>query len=311
MPPRAVALALSVGLLVACGGARGDERSATAILRQTFRDNRSAIRDGYLSLSVQIDPAGPRAGEAPTTITLLGPFDAARPGEPERFAVELAAMSARRASTADVLSTGRRVLVTLADRTYDAGPLAAADDRGGLPVTRFDPLRWIEDARTSRRERAAGVDTIRIVGAVDVARLLADLDGLVPAADAARARAAPLSPKLRRQIAAAADSSSIDVWTGAADRLLRQIAVRVAFSFDEDGPPPLAGVRSATINVHLRLDDVNEGNAPASTFAAPRGTRPRPLVARASGGSRGLLDCVALAAGSSSELARCLLGRAR
>ena len=306
------AVGLSTALLAACGGAGDGERSAAAILQQTFRDNEAAVRDGYLSLSVRLDPAGPQAGPAPITITLLGPFEEPRPGEPERFSVELAAMSAKATAAADVLSTRTRVLVTLGGRTYDAGSRAAANDGGGLPVTHFDPLRWIEDARTRPRERAAGAETIRVAGAVDVERLLGDLDGLLPAADTARPRAIRLTPQLRRRMAAAARSSSIDIWTGASDRLLRQIAVRVAFSLDdEDHVAPLVGRDGATINVHVRLDDVNERSAPASTFAAPRGTRVRPLAAGPGGESRGLLECVAIAGGGSSELARCLSQRAR
>ena len=322
-------LALSLGLLAACGAEDEPAPSADEILRQTFRGGDPAIEDGYLSLSVRVDAEGSPAAYGPFIFTLLGPFGAPRAHGLERFDVELSATLAQKAYVARVLSTGRQLLVTLDDGVYEVdGALVerlrrssrAPQGRARLPVTGFDPSRWISGAQRKRNERVAGVDATRIGGTVNVERLLGDLDGLFTKA-ASAAGATLFAPKLRRQFAAAVESSAIDIWTGASDRLLRQISVRFVFSF-HNGVSPLPALTGGTFNLHLRLDDVNRRAAPASTFAAPNGTAARPLAAVTGASAadilkgiaaglterrgRGLFACLDAANASSSKLARCV-----
>ena len=184
-------LALCLGLLAACGGSDEHERAAADVLEQTFGSRTSPIEDGYLSLSVRLDPAGPLASGGPLLFTLLGPFSGAPAGGRERFDVEFAATLARQQYVATVLSTGERAFVTLDEETValDEGMRRAfgAPGRHGLPVTGFRPLGWIRGATIKGRERAVGVDTVRIGGRADVRRLLADLDRLFTAAGGSRA----------------------------------------------------------------------------------------------------------------------------
>ena len=329
LPLLIACLASSVGLLGACGGEGEKQQSADEILQQTFRGSGSAIDDGFLSLSFRLDPEGLLAVGGPVKFTLRGPFRAAR-GEPTRFNIDVVATLAERSYDAGVLSTGRRTLVRLDDGTYRVGDAIvdrlrrsakARQDTPGLPVTGFEPLRWISAARKKGNERVAGVDTIRIGGKLNVERLLGDLDGLLTKAGGSAARSTLLAPKLRGQIAGAVESSSIDVWTGAADKRLRQLAVRTVFFF-RDGSSPLPALRGGTINLRMRLDDVNRRAAPASSFAAPGGRDTRSLADLTGGspanilegvgagltGDRGreLFACLTAADGSSSKLVRCV-----
>lgn len=323
-------LALSIGLLGACGGSADKEQTAAEILHETFRGSGSAIEDAFLSLSFRLDPEGLLAVGGPVKFTLHGPFRAPRAGELTRFDVEFAATLAKKRYSGRVLSTGSQALVTFDDGTYEVGDALVRRLRrssrppqhsSGLAVTGFDPLRWIGSPEKKRNERAAGVDTIRIGGRLNVERLLGDLDGLLTRAGGSASGSTLLTPKLRRQIAATVDESSIDVWTGASDRLLRQLAVRIVFFF-EDGSSPLEALHGGTINLRMRLDDVNEKAAPASTFADADGTRARPLAELTGGGpakilegigaglaggrGRELFACLTAADGSSSELVRCV-----
>jgi hypothetical protein len=324
-------LALSLGLLAACGGDDEREQTAAEILRQTLRSSDSTIEDGFLSLSFRLDPEGLLAVGGPVKFTLHGPFRAPpRAGELTRFNVDFIATLAEKPYSGSVLSTGKRALVTLDDGTYEVGD-GVVDrlrrsskpprDGSGLPVTGFDPLRWISDPKRKRNERAAGVDTIRIGAKLNVERLLADLDGLLTRAGGSSSGSTLLAPKLRRQIAAAVDSSSVDIWTGASDRLLRQLAVRIVFYF-KDGSSPLQALNGGTINLRLRLDAVNRKAAPSSTFAASARPPARPLADLTSGspanifegvgagltGNKGreLFACLTAASGSSSKLVRCV-----
>lgn len=319
-------LALPTGLLGACGGEEKPAQTPAEILAQTVRDSAAQIDDGRLALNFRLDPEGLLAVGGPVRLTLDGPFGAARPGELGRFDVDFVATLAEQPYSGSVRSTGSRVLVTLDDGTYEVGDAHVdrlrrrSPDRSGLAVTGLHPGRWISAPRSKGGERVAGVDTIRLGGKLHVERLLADLDGLLAKAGGSASESTLLTPRLRRQIAAAVQSSSVDIWTGASDRLLRQLAVKIVFFF-EDGSSPLQILRGGTINLRLRLDDVNRRAAPASAFAAPGG-RARPLerltgdspanilagVGAGITGGRGreLFACLTAASGSSSRLVRCV-----
>lgn len=325
--PLIAPLALAAALLGACGG--GDEepgQSPAEILSQTVRNSASQIDDGRLALSFRLDPEGLLAVGGPVALTLDGPFGAARAGELTRFDVDFVATLAEQPYSGSLRSTGRREYVTLDDGTYEVDDALVdrlrrrSPDRSGLAVTGFHPGRWISAPREKGEERVAGVDTIRLGGKLDVEALLADLDGLLTKAGGSASDSTLLAPKLRRQIAAAVDSSSVDIWSGASDRLLRQIAVKIVFFF-KDGSSPLQVLNGGTINLRLRLDDVNRRAAPAAAFAAPKG-RTRPLeqltgtsaanilegVGAGITGGRGreLFACLTAAGGSSSKLVRCV-----
>lgn len=323
-------LSLPGALLIACGAEQEPEQTAAEILRETFRSGGAGIDDGRLSLRFGLDPEGLLAIGGPVRLALDGPFAAPRPGELTRFDVRFVATLARRPYRGRVRSTGRRALVTLDDGTYEVDRAlvdrlrrspASRRGAGGLAVTGFRPLRWISAPRKKGDARVAGVETVRIGGGLNVERLLGDLDGLLTRAGGATSGSTLLTPKLRRQIAGAVQSSTVDVWTGASDRLLRQLAVRIVFFFEDD-TSPLQVLRGGTINLRLRLDDVNRKAAPASAFAAPRRARARPLADLTGGspanifegigagitGGRGreLFACLTAADGSSSSLARCV-----
>lgn len=321
-------LALPGGLL-ACGAEEEKEQTAAEILRGTVRSGGAGIDNGRLALRFQLDPEGLLAIGGPVKFTLDGPFAASRSGELTRFRTDFVATLAHRPYRGSVLSTGRRALVALDDGTYEVD--RATVDRlrrssrsrkgpAGLPVTGFAPQRWITAPRRKGEARIDGVDTIRVGGRLNVARLLADLDGLLTKAGGSSSGSTLLTPKLRRQIAATVESSTVDVWTGKADGLLRRLAVRIVFFFKDDSSP-LQVLRGGTINLSLRLAGVNATAAPARTFAAPR-TRARPLADLTGGspanilegiaagitGGRGreLFACLTAADGSSSSLVRCV-----
>jgi hypothetical protein len=140
-------------------------------------------------------------------------------------------------------------------RRRDAHPAPAAALR--LPVIGLDWSRWVRDAQKRRDERAAGVPTVRLGGTVDVAALLGDVAGLLADAGDAPTAVALRSAKRRGAAVHAADWSLIDVWAGASDRLLRQISARVDFTFPRRSSAP-GTARRATLEVHVRIDHVNE-----------------------------------------------------
>lgn len=321
-------LALCAGLLAACGSEEQEQTPAEQ-LRQTFGASTTAIDDARMNLSFRLDPEGLLAIGGPIGLTLDGPFAAPRTGELPRFDVDFAALLGGQDYRGSVLSTGKRAYTTLDDGTYkvDApfvdrlrdGLRSQAQGGRGLSALGIDPLRWISGATRRGEQRIGGVDTVRIAGKVNVERLLADLDGLLTKAGGTAGGPSLLDAKLRKHIAGAVSAATVNVWTGASDKLVRQLTVKIVFFF-ELGQSPVAGLNGGTINLKLRLDDVNEGRDVA--FAVPAGTTPRP-IARLTGGSvtnimrgigagltggqgRELFRCLTGADGSSSALLRCI-----
>ena len=227
-------------------------------------------------------------------------------------------------------STGTRAFVRLDDRFYAVdAPFVArlreglgAQPRAGLRALGFDPRRWLRDPRVAGTEQIAGVDTTRIGGKIDVARLLEDLDSLLTKAGGSAAGGGLLTPALRRQIAAAVDSAGGDVWTGTADKRVRQLRALIKFSFKANGGvSPIRGLDGGTIDLRLRLADVNETSV---DVRAPEGAPPlsrltgrsiedfvtgiRTVLSGAN--SDGLigpaLDCITGSGGETAPFVRCI-----
>lgn len=269
-------------LLTACGG--DDEKQdagAQALLDQTFGTSAEAIDTGRLAVDFRLDPKGLLALGGPIKLTLDGPFSSPRKGELPHFDVDFAATLAGDVFRGSVLSTGRAAFVRLDERDYKIEPELVTDlregladvadsEQPGLKALGIDPLRWISAAQVRGEERIAGVDTTRISGNLAVDKLLEDIDRLLTKAGGSGGGGDLLSPEIRGQISGAVKSARADIWTGTADKIMRQLAVRISFAFDE-GEKPVTGLDSGIINLRLRLTDVNKTKV---SVEAPAGARP-------------------------------------
>lgn len=328
-----VSVVLCGALLAACGG--NDDKSAEKTLQQTFGKSAAAIKTGKLDVDFQLDPEGLLALGGPIKLKLDGPFSAPRNGNLPRFDVDFVGTLARQRFKGGVLSTGRQAYVRLDSSDYKVdAPFVAKLRRGlaglsdgkaqpGLRALGIDPLRWVSDPQEKGDEQVGGVDTIRVAGKVDVARLLEDLDTLLTKAGgtASGDSGSLFSPTLRKQLAGAVDKATVDIWTGASDKLLRQLAVKITFSFKNGAEAPIQGLEGGTIDLRLRLDDVNKTTV---NVRAPAGARPLARVTNGSlsnflngvgagltssssgiaGGA--LLRCITRADGRTTALVRCI-----
>jgi hypothetical protein len=322
--------ALCALLLTACGGddEQGDS-GAEALLDQTFGSGAESIDTGRLAVAFRLDPKGLLALGGPIKLSLGGPFSAPTNGELPRFDVDFAATLAGDVFRGSVLSTGRAAFVRLDGRAYKIDSEfvtslregladAARRKQPGLKALGIDPLRWVSNAQERGEERIAGVDTTRISTDVNVARLLEDVNRLLAKAGGSGGGADLLSPKIRREISDAVTSAKADIWTGTKDRILRQVAVRIAFAFK--GEKPITGLDSGVINLRLRLTDVNKTTV---TVDAPPGARP--LADLTGGGIEDFFDglgnglsgkgtlatgqflgCITGAGGNSADLVSCI-----
>jgi hypothetical protein len=329
----ACVVACSAGL-VACGGSdtTNGDASAEQALQQTFGTSATSIKRGRVAATLRLDPEGLLKLGGPISVRLTGPFAAPSRHRLPRFDLAFLATLAGQRFSGSAISTGTKGFLKLDRRTYavdDAlvaklrkqlGTAAAGKPQAALKALGIDPLRWITNPQRKGRERIAGVDTERIGGTVDVRRLLGDLATLLDKAGGTGATV--FTPQLRGQIADAVKSAQATVWTGADDKLLRQLAVVVTFAFKDSSQSPIPGLDGGRLTLRARLDDVNGATARIRT---PMNTQPlsrltgegglstflRGIGAGITGGvgpgaaGSALLRCVTQAGGSSAEVVRC------
>lgn len=324
---------LSAALLGACGGSDSkEEESPRRTLQQALGTSTTAIERGRLSATFRLDPEGLLKLGGPISVRLTGPFAAPTRRSMARFDLAFLATLGGQQFSGSAISTGRRGFVRLDDRAYalsdrevaklrrGAGE-AAANPKAALRSLGIDPVRWIRNPQRKGEQRIAGVPTVRIAGTVDARRLLADVGRLLERAGGGGGGV--LTPQLRTRIAEAVKSSKVDVWTGAKDKLLRQIAVVVTFAFDDGAQSPIPGLDGGRIALRARLDDLN--GTPV-VVAAPSGARPIERLTGPGGLSRflsgvgtgltggvgpgdpgaALLRCITQAGGSSVSVVRCV-----
>jgi hypothetical protein len=318
---------LCAALLVACGGsgdkAASNGSSAQRTLERTFGARATSIRRARIAGEVRLDPEGLLKVGGPLALRVKGPFAAPSGHRPARFGLAFVATLGGDRFKGTAISTGARSYLTLDDTTYalDAGRRSARTapkSHPGLEALGIDPLRWITHVEDKGSATVGDVATTRLQGDVDTRALLADIGKLLDKAGGGAGSF--LTPELVKQIGDAVKSARVDVWTGADDDVLRQIAVDVRFAF-KDAQSPIVGLDGGRLRLRLRLDDVNGAPVRIATPAAPRPlselTGPDGLGAvlaglgtgltgGIAGGAIELVSCVTGAAGSSVELVRCI-----
>ena len=319
---------LCTSVLAACGDAEqlAGAGSASSLLDETLAAT-SKLESGRLTGRMQLDPDGLISLGGPIVMSASGPFAAPSNGAGPRFDMKLAAAIGGGSFDARARSTGKRAYLRLGGRDYALGRHDGARAkakrsraRDGLAALGLDPASWIRNPKPNGSATIAGVPTTRIVGELDVRRLLADVAKLLGAGGGVGDGL--LTPKLREQLASAVKSSKVELWTGAQDRILRQLTAFVDFTFPEGSQPPITGLDGGRINLRLRLDGVND-----TTFEVPAPKNPRPLsqligdggldrllsrVGASLGGAGGrgdggaaFLRCITAAAGDSAKVMSC------
>jgi hypothetical protein len=257
--------ALCAGLLASCGDAddaAGDSAAAKSTLEQTVEAT-SKLESAHLKAGFQLAPDGLLALGGPLSLRVSGPFASGAEDELPRFELAIAGALARQDVRARAISTGKQIFLRIDDTYYELGKhLLAHEDKasskehhGGLASLGLDPSAWVEDPQEQGTAVVGGVETIRIAGELDVEQLLDDVSKLL--GGAGKGYDGLLTPKLRDEISGSVKSSHVDVWTGAQDKILRQLVAAIDFKF-EDGKSPIPGLDGGRITLRLRLDDVNE-----------------------------------------------------
>jgi hypothetical protein len=254
---RTVALILVASALAVsgCGGS-----SATSTVSETTH-NLAKIHSGVLDLKLLVTP---RSGD-PFGFELKGPF-ALRAGKLPVARIVYTQTANGSSATATLASDGKRgwiiangTTTPLTDAqaaTLLSGTQALEGGEGGL--SRFDVASWIEDPQQSDGGEVGDAETDRVTGKLDVVAAANDLMGFAALAGREGSQIEGADADRLRE---ATRSSSVDLFTGKDDRLLRKLTLSADLGFDV--PQSLKRALGTTVGAKIDfLLAVDRPNAP-------------------------------------------------
>jgi len=236
--------AIAIGGLAAllawgCGGSATAESDPQSLLEETFSGE--GVDSGVLDLALSASSTRPGGGSL--TATLEGPFETREPEQLPLTDVEVSLKALGGGEDIDIDAgltiTEDAAFVSFGGQAYAVDDATFATfseefasssaDReqgadGGTLLERFgiEPSEWLTDVTNEGIEEIGGVETVHISGSPDVARIVADAVALDPAGNALGAIGAD-------QLADSVGAASIDLYTGADDKILRRLDLAIAF----------------------------------------------------------------------------------
>ena len=271
-----------------CGGDGDTADSSTDVdqlLNETFSGGKS-IESGRLDFALDVEAD---AGDGPVTVKISGPFQSQGEGRLPQFDLKGSFEGGGQSLSGGVTATENAAFVSFAGETYEvAGPVFEQFKAGfeqaakegseqqdqSLASLGIDPRRWLTNARNEGEAKVGDTDTIKITGDVDVPKLLDDVNAALEEIRTLGVQGSDQLPdKLtdaeKQQTAEAIDQLSVEIYTGADDRILRRMVVDLALKLPE-GQSTAGGAQSAQLHFDLQLLDLNEDQE----IEAPENAKP-------------------------------------
>lgn len=304
----AALLAAFSAFAAACGGDDAAEEDVDTLLTQTFSGEKD-VKSGVLALEVRMDVEGGQSGvQGPVDVKLGGPFESQGEEELPKFDMDLEFSGGGQSFKAGAASTGEKGFVNWQGTDYAVsdevfaqfreGYAQAAQKRGedqekpSLASLGLDPRQWLTNARNEGDSKVGDTDTIKITGGVDVPKLLDDVnEALTKAGELGLQGQAQIPSQLtdeqKRQVEEALKDVTVEIHTGAEDKILRRIVVALDIDAGEDG--------SGRMNFDMSLTELNEGQ----DIPEPEDPKPFEELMSQLGGLGGLLGAGGAGAGGS------------
>jgi hypothetical protein len=121
----------------------------------------------------------------------------------------------------------------------------------------MDPRRWLTNARNAGEAKVGDTDTVKITGDVDVPKLLDDVNRALERIRSLGVQGAgrlpdQLTDAERKQVTDAVQDLSVEIHTGADDRILRRMLISLRVRNAQDTS------QTADVRLDLQLLDLNE-----------------------------------------------------
>jgi hypothetical protein len=254
-----LAALVAVAALAGCGG--GGSGEADGILSQTAA-SLGKIRSGDLTLRLVVSPREGTKGRI--GFELQGPF-ALRRGSLPVARIAYTQIAGAREGTATFVSTGAnayaevdgKAYVLPASATEQVRSAAAGLGGSGGGLDSFDVGSWFDHPELDGTDEVEGAETDHVTADLDV---VAAANGLLDLVRGLGRDAPRIEGRQAKQLEDAVESSSIDVWTGKDDRLLRRLLLKADLGFDvpESLKRALGEVVGAKIEFELAVAKPNE-----------------------------------------------------
>lgn len=279
---------LAAATIAACGGSgassSGSSSGAAHLLSQTSA-NAGKIHSGELSLTINADLNGLAAlGGQPVGLQLAGPFTESA-GQGTAFDFSATASFKGQTIPLSILSTGTALYLEFAGTYYSlpasidsalAKEAQSGSSSGGsgdlLSRLGIDPSAWLAAPKIVGSATVGGVQTQHLVADVDVSRLLGNLAKVVSrvSGTAGKQAASELSPANLKQVESAINSARVDLYSGTADHIERELRLAVSFTIPSGDQSSLGGLTSGSLTLDATITDLN---AP-ETITPPTSSQP-------------------------------------
>jgi len=287
-----VSLLAASALVAACGSGSGggSADSVDGILKQTF-DTGKSISSGRLSLDLSADLKGAQGITGPVGFKLTGPFQSTGSRKLPKFDLNLSVNASGQSFSAGAVSTGSQAFVKFSGTTYSVPAnifdlfkqgyeqsQSSGTKTKSTPTFQslgIHPRSWLVGAREVGTESVGGADATHITAKVDVSKFVDDLNQIVSKAGSlgvtGGSKVQGITGIQKLEIVRSVKSSSVDVYSGNSDRILRRLSVRLDLDVPAEARSSVGGLSTGTVRFDLLLADVNKDQS----ISAPSGaTKP-------------------------------------
>ena len=285
-------LALSAAALAACGS--GSSGNAKDTLDKAFS---TPIRSARIDLEVTINLDGVKQLNGPVKLSVQGPYETGGNQTIPKADWDIAASASGQNFSAGFTSTGDDAWIGFQGQNYEVGKAAvaqinqqikqAAGQKKNKGFSQFgvDPRDWLKDAKDEGTEKVSGVDTDHVSAALDVGRLLDDLNTLVKKAGSSTGTTAQITPAQKKQIQDVVENPRFDVYVGKSDNVIRRLSADLSFKVPSDKQAQVGGLKSGTVSFSIEFADVGK----PQTITAPQNAKPLAELTSQLGGLGGIL----------------------
>lgn len=275
--------ALLAGVLAAgCGG--DDTESVTDLLDRAFE---TPIGSADMTLDIAVELDGVEELEDPIEVAVTGPYDSTEEGQIPRLDWEITASAQGQSFNAGLTSTGDRAFVGFQGTEYEVSrrtvsalnrQLAASEDAEGerdMADFGIDAREWVVDAEEEGDEEVAGVETTHVSGALDLTRVLDDLNSAVEQASELGGQLGQQAPpaltnEQQEQLEDIVDDPRFDAYIGKDDDRLHRLSADLEFEVPEDSREATGGLEGGRVSFSIEFANVGS----PQPIAAPEDARP-------------------------------------
>jgi hypothetical protein len=306
-----VLLVLAVtGFVSACGGGgSSNDKDATQLLNTAFHQ---PIKSADVNFNLQLSVTGVPTLKEPISFKFSGPYVNNGPGKLPSMDLTANIVGGGQSVPFGLTSTGDDFFVTVRGQAYDVGKQNVAklnqqlakqkgssnSQKTSLSQLGIHPSTWLTGAKNQGNATVGGTQVTHISAALDVSKVLDDLNQVVQRAPTSSVGGASTPPQLsdqqKSEIEKVIKNPQIDVYVAKSDNSIRRLATTLQLSVPKDKQSQFGGATGGTLQLSIEFANVGH----AQKISAPANAKPISDLAgqlNALGGSLG-----ATGSGSSS-----------